>query len=66
MVFQCHMCNNVTYPILRHMLGYTDDQQLHHYCHLTTLASTVFVFVFVVVVVSTFFENVVNRDVVRS
>ena len=23
--FQCHMCNNVTYPILRRMLGYTND-----------------------------------------
>ena len=21
----CHMCNSVTYPILRHMLGYIDD-----------------------------------------
>ena len=25
----CHMRNNVTYPILRHMLGYTNDQQCH-------------------------------------
>ena len=24
------MYNNVTYPLLRHMLGYTDGQQLHH------------------------------------
>jgi hypothetical protein len=24
-------------PILRHMLGYTDDLQLHHKCHLMTL-----------------------------
>ena len=28
---------SVTYPILRHMLGYTNDQQLHHCCHLMTL-----------------------------
>jgi hypothetical protein len=35
--FQCHMCNSVTYPILRHMLGYSVDQQLHHECHLMTL-----------------------------
>ena len=31
------MVCSVTYPIWRCMLGYTDDQQLHHYCHLTTL-----------------------------
>ena len=31
------MRNSVTYPILRRMLGYTNDQQLHHQCHLTTL-----------------------------
>ena len=28
---------SVTYPILMHMLGYIDDQQLHHNCHLMTL-----------------------------
>ena len=27
---QCHMRDSVTYPILRCMLGYTNDQQLHH------------------------------------
>ena len=27
----------VTYPILRRKLGYTNDQQLHHRCHLMTL-----------------------------
>ena len=26
----CHMHNSVTYPNLRHMLGYVDDYQLHH------------------------------------
>ena len=30
-------CAVVTYPILRHMTGYTNDQQLHHNCHLMTL-----------------------------
>jgi hypothetical protein len=25
-----HMCDGVRYPILRRMLGYTNDQQLHH------------------------------------
>ena len=25
----CHMQNSATYPILRHMVGYTNDQQLH-------------------------------------
>ena len=28
------MRNSVTYPILKYMLRYTNDQQLHHYCHL--------------------------------
>jgi hypothetical protein len=28
------MNNSVTYPILRRMLSYTNDQQLHHQCHL--------------------------------
>ena len=31
------MCNSITYPILRHLLGYTHDQQFQHYCHLVTL-----------------------------
>ena len=31
---ECHMNNNITYPILRHMLSYTNNQQLHHQCHL--------------------------------
>ena len=31
------MCNIVTFPILRHILGYTNDQQLHQYFHLMTL-----------------------------
>ena len=31
------MHNSVTYPTLRRMLGYSDDQQLHHHRHLTTL-----------------------------
>ena len=26
----CHMCNSVTYPILRHMLGYTYDKHGGH------------------------------------
>ena len=26
----CHVHNSATYPILRHMLGYTHNQQLHH------------------------------------
>ena len=32
-----HMCNSVIYPILRCMLGYTDDLQLQYKCHLMTL-----------------------------
>ena len=31
------MLNSVTYPILGHTLGYTNDQQLHQYCHLMAL-----------------------------
>ena len=31
------MRNNVTHPTLRGMLGYSDDQQLHHQRHLMTL-----------------------------
>jgi hypothetical protein len=31
------MESSVTCPILRHILGYTNDQQLHHKCHLMTL-----------------------------
>jgi hypothetical protein len=31
------MHNSVTYPILRRVLGYTNDQQLDHYCHPMTL-----------------------------
>jgi hypothetical protein len=34
---QCHMPDSVTYPILRCMLCYTNDQQLHHKFHLMTL-----------------------------
>ena len=30
------MHNSVPYPILRHMISYTNDQQLHQYCHLMT------------------------------
>ena len=30
------MRNSVTCPILRHMPSYTNDQQLHHQCHLMT------------------------------
>lgn len=26
----CHMHNSVTYSVLRHMLGYINDQQLRH------------------------------------
>ena len=37
MVFSVRCVISVTHPILRHMLGYTYDQQLHHYCHLMTL-----------------------------
>ena len=33
----CHMRNCVTYPILRCMLGYANDQQLCFKCHLVTL-----------------------------
>ena len=33
----CHMCNSVTYPILRRILGHTSDQQIHHTCYLVTL-----------------------------
>ena len=33
--------HNVTYAILRHVLGYTDDQQLHHLFHLMTLGAQV-------------------------
>ena len=31
------MRKSVTYLILRHMLGYANDQQLRSYCHLMTL-----------------------------
>ena len=31
------MVFSVTCPILRHMLGYTNKQQLHHECHLMSL-----------------------------
>ena len=31
------MRNNITYPILSCILGYTNDQQLHHYYHLVIL-----------------------------
>ena len=34
----CHVCNSVTDPILRHILCYTNDQQLHHQCHLMILS----------------------------
>jgi hypothetical protein len=34
---QCHMRNIFTYHILRCMLGYTTDQQLHNWCHLLKL-----------------------------
>ena len=34
---QRHMCNSATYPILRRMLGYIDDEQLHHKCDLMAL-----------------------------
>ena len=33
------MVFSVTYPILRHMLGYTDDWLFHHKCHLMTLGN---------------------------
>jgi hypothetical protein len=33
----CHKSNNVTYPILRCMLGYNVDYQLHHKYHLMKL-----------------------------
>lgn len=29
---QYHMRNSVSYPNLRHMLGFTNDQQTHHQC----------------------------------
>ena len=32
-----HMCNRVTYPILRHMLSYTNNRQLHHHSYLMAL-----------------------------
>ena len=31
------MRNSVTYPILRHMLGYIDDLRIHHKCDLMIL-----------------------------
>jgi hypothetical protein len=31
------MSNSDTYSILRQMLGYIDDQQLHHECHLISV-----------------------------
>jgi hypothetical protein len=31
------MVFSVTYPILRHIVGYINDQQLQHECHLMTL-----------------------------
>ena len=39
---QCHVRNSVTYPISRHMLGYTNDKQFHHKCHLLTLDMSMF------------------------
>ena len=32
-----YIYHSVTYLILRRMLGYTNDQQIDHYCHLMTL-----------------------------
>ena len=29
-----NLLETITYPILRHMLDYIDDLQLHHKCHL--------------------------------
>ena len=37
MAFSGHMHDSVTKPILRCMLGYTNDQRLHYHCHLMTL-----------------------------
>ena len=37
LAFCVESSNSVTYPILRRMLGYTNDQHLHHKCHLMTL-----------------------------
>ena len=31
-VFGCHMCNNVTYPLSRRRLDYTNDQHLAFEC----------------------------------
>ena len=33
----CHMWNNVTNHVLKCTLGYIDDEQLHHKCHLMIL-----------------------------
>ena len=35
--YLCHIRNSVTYPILRHILGYTNDQQHQHMGQLLTL-----------------------------
>ena len=39
------MHNIVTYHVLRCMLGYIDDQQLYHKCHLMTLGATIILIV---------------------
>ena len=39
------MCTSVTYyPILKCMLSYTNDQQLHHYGHLTCIRVRLMIF----------------------
>jgi hypothetical protein len=37
MIFSMYMQNSITYHILRHMLGYNNEQQLHYLCHCMTL-----------------------------
>ena len=33
----CHVRNDVIYYVLRHILGYIVDEQLHHKCDLMTV-----------------------------
>ena len=40
------MWNSVTCANLRHMLGYTNDQQLHAECHLMTLGVQVHLLIY--------------------
>ena len=50
------MVFSVTYPILRHMLGYTNDQQLHHCCYFMTLGVQVHLLIYLHEYVDWYYE----------